>query len=59
VESRERANIIHFMGCSEAPMRFVVDPDIREHNPRHDGDKPSMVMRRPHRFVGGNSDDSD
>jgi hypothetical protein len=49
------------MDCSEAPMRFVVDPDIREHNPVMTvaGDKPSMVMRRPHRFVGANSDDSD
>ena len=58
---RQRANIIHFMDCSEAPMRFVVDPNIREHNPVMTvaGDKPSMVMRRPHRFVGANSDDSD
>jgi len=45
---RQGANIIHFMDCSEAPMRFVVDPDIREHNPVMPvvGDKPSMCHRQ-------------
>jgi hypothetical protein len=49
------------MNCSEAPMRFVVHSDIREHSPVMTvvGDKPSMVMWRPHRFAGCNSDDSD
>jgi hypothetical protein len=31
-DSRQGTNIIHFMDCSEAPMRFVVDYDIREYN---------------------------
>jgi hypothetical protein len=36
-------------------MRFVLHSDIREHSPVMTvvGDKPSMVMWRPHRFVGG------
>ena len=35
-DSPQEANITHFMDCSEAQMRSVVDHDIREHD-RHDG----------------------
>src|SRR6516162_1925123 len=44
-DSRQEANIIHFVDCSEAQTRSVVD-HIREHD-RHDGrwrQSPSMVI---------------
>jgi hypothetical protein len=31
-DSRQEANITQFMDCSKAPIRSVVDYDIREHN---------------------------